>query len=454
MKKFFLFLFLMAGVGGGGYWWWLQQQKPTEPAKPIVARLDQGEVIEKVSATGKVAPREKVLVSSDVPFGIAVQVNPDAEQGKFISQGTWLIKLDDKRPVAGLKEAEAALDTARAARQAAEATKKKAQVGVEVANLRLTAARSEFDRQVKLVQENAPPGKIKAFEDQLKEAAEGVNYAETQVAEAEAGIKTAEANVKRAEAGVALAKVAVDMMTLVAPRDGLILEKRVLVGQPITPQNSPLFILTPTPNDWEIYALVSEQDIARVVEGQAVEFTVDAYNSKNIKFKGRILKKDRVPTQLPNAGGFGLGLTGPTNYGVTISVIHDPQLDSQFPLLAGMTANVDVQVNQAKDALRVPNTALQYRPANLPREVQEEIDKKAQQGWQPIWVYSGGIAGQMRYVKTGVNDGTYTEIKEVEAGTGAPLKPGTEVVIEDPLPEKPAGLGLFGDEKPLDIPIR
>jgi multidrug efflux pump subunit AcrA (membrane-fusion protein) len=247
-------------------------------------------------------------------------------------------------------------------------------------------------------------------------------------------------------------------MTINAPRDGVVLEKKVLVGQLVSPQNSPLFIMMPQGNDWEIYALVSESDVAKVQKDQTVEFTAEAYAGKNVRYRGKVLKKDLTPTQLSTgAAAIGLGLSGPTNFGVTISVIHEPGLDKDFPLISGMTANVDVLVNSVKDKLRVPKAATQYQPANISPEDKERMDAGAREQWQAIWVWTAAQKTELVLIKTGVDDGSYLEVKEVQSGSNVPqLQPGVEVVIEDPPPE-PTGSGFpffGGGNKPINIPIR
>lgn len=455
MKKLFFFLLLLGGAAGGGYWWWQEQQhlKQAGPRRPVTAKLDMGDVTEKVSATGKVAPKEKILVSTDVPLGIVTQLNPDAEPGKVIKAGTWLVKLDDAIAVAKLKEAEAAMDTAKAARDAAVAKKEAALVGVDLAKIRSEAAKSEFDKQISILGPNAPPGQVKAAQDKLKEAAQGIKFAESEVSAAEAAIKTAEANMLRAQTGITLAKKGVDMMTIVAPRDGIVLEKKVLFGQPVSPQNSPLFIMMPTGDDWEVYALVSESDIGKVQKDQNVEFRAEAYAGKNVRYRGKVLKKDLMPTQLASSTPIGLGLVGPTNFGITVTVAHDATLDKDFPLLAGMTANVDVMVNSVKNVLRLPKSVTQYQPAAISKEDRDRIDAAAQEQWQPIWVWTKADKAELVFIKTGVDDGSYVEVKEVQTGPNVPtLQPGVEVVVEDPPQEEKSG-GLFGG-KPLNIPIR
>ena len=455
MKSFLGFLVLLAVIGGGGYWWWEKQQehKVSAPRKPIVGKLDRGDVTEKVSATGKVAPREKILVSTDVPLGIITEINPQAEPGKFIKAGTWLLRLKDTIEQARLKEAESALKAANAARDAAAAKKTVAEVGVALAKDKHEAAKKELNKAIVVGGDNITKAIRDAAEAVVTATAEGIHLAESDLAAAEAAIKAADANVYRAQSGVDLAQKGVEMMTILAKQDGVILDRRVFAGQPVSPQQSPLFIMMPSANDWEIYALVSEGDIARVQKGQSAEFTADAYSGKNVKFKAAVLKKDFVPTQLPTQSPIGIGIGGgPTNYGVTLSVTPDPRMDKDMPLLAGMTANVDVLVNSVKNALRIPKAATQYQPANLSKEEHDKIDSLSKDGWQPIWVWSGGQRAELVFIKTGVDDGSYVEVKEqLQASGQQALQPGLEVIIEEPPPEEKSG-GLFGGGKAIPLP--
>lgn len=452
MKKFLFFLILL-GAGAGGYYYWHEQQKQIKPAEPKRERVDKGDVVEKVSAQGKVAPIGVVIVSSDVPLGVIVAINEKAEINKRVTKNDWLIRLDDAMAKARLQEADSAMSAAKANVLLAMAKKESAIIGVTFARDKAIASEKELERQKSLLGDNIAPGKLDAFEAMIKAAREGVRLAESEVAVADAAIKAAEAMVLKAQAGIDLANKGVEMMTIRAPETATILDKseKVLVGGLVAPQNGPLFMLYPDTATWEIRALVGEGDIAKVKEGMTGSFTVDAYSSDHMVYKAKVKRIGNMPMQLQKSGELAaMGITGPTYYPVIIDVImtESSLRNDQHPLKSGMSANVDLVYKEVKNALRMPNAAFDYRPDKVPPEHNEEIDHRLLDGWKPIWVWHGGQQ-HLCFVKTGPTDGSRTVIEKFESMTeGLKLDVGTEVVIEGPPPQEK---GLFSG-KVISLP--
>lgn len=95
----------------------------------------------------------------------------------------------------------------------------------------------------------------------------------------------------------------------------------------------------------QIEASVSEADVGGVEEGQAVEFTVDAFPLR--KFQGKVQQVRFAPT---------------TNQGV-ISYTTVVAVDNRvLELRPGMTANSRFITAERRGVLRIPNTALRFRP--------------------------------------------------------------------------------------------
>jgi HlyD family secretion protein len=95
----------------------------------------------------------------------------------------------------------------------------------------------------------------------------------------------------------------------------------------------------------QIDSSVAEADVGGVVEGQKVDFTVDAYPYRN--FQGVVTQVQNSPTTVNNV----------VTYDCVIGVTN-----SDYKLKPGMTANVSIVVAQREDALIIPNSALRFRP--------------------------------------------------------------------------------------------
>jgi len=112
----------------------------------------------------------------------------------------------------------------------------------------------------------------------------------------------------------------------------------------------------------QIEALVSEADIGSVDTNQPVNFTVDAYPGRN--FRGVVTQIRNLPQTNQNV----------INYDTLIAVDN-----ADKKLRPGMTANVAIVTAEKDGVVKIPNTALRYRPP-------EVADPAAQMG-------AGGGAG-------------------------------------------------------------
>jgi len=134
-----------------------------------------------------------------------------------------------------------------------------------------------------------------------------------------------------------------------APVNGVVINRQVSLGQTVAASlNAPvLFTIAQDLRQMQVEANIDEADIGQVEAGQQVEFTVDAHAGRT--FRGRIEQVRQAPQVVQNV----------VTYTVIVTANNAQQL-----LLPGMTANVNVVLNRREDVLRVPNTALRFRPEN------------------------------------------------------------------------------------------
>ena len=95
----------------------------------------------------------------------------------------------------------------------------------------------------------------------------------------------------------------------------------------------------------------SEADIGRIEKGQKATLTVDAYPERN--FRGEVLEIRNAPQTIQNV--------------VTYDVVIQME-NKDLKLKPGMTANVTITVARREGVLKLPNTALRFQPANVPKE--------------------------------------------------------------------------------------
>jgi HlyD family secretion protein len=106
-----------------------------------------------------------------------------------------------------------------------------------------------------------------------------------------------------------------------------------------------LYVLAADLTRLQIVADVDESDVSRIRRGQTVTFTVDAYAGHPFTGTVSIVRLNATTT----------------NNVVTYQVVADvPNPDLR--LMPGMTATIAVEIWHASDVLRVPSTALRFRP--------------------------------------------------------------------------------------------
>jgi HlyD family secretion protein len=188
-----------------------------------------------------------------------------------------------------------------------------------------------------------------------------------------------------------------------------------------------LFLIANDLSQMQILAQVGESDIAQIKEGQPVSFTVQALTGQT--FKGTVKQVRLQSTTTDNV----------VNYTVVVSV---PNTDGK--LLPGMTARVQFLTKQADNVLKVSNSALRYKPT----DAELAALKAARQATATSTTSTTSTArsgrtggtrtgsssfGTLYYldangklavarVKTGLNDGSTTEI------TGKTIKEGMKVI--------------------------
>ncbi|MBI2946464.1 MAG: efflux RND transporter periplasmic adaptor subunit, partial [Verrucomicrobia bacterium] len=164
---------------------------------------------------------------------------------------------------------------------------------------------------------------------------------------AEVDLHQAQAVVKMRQANVERAKVDLERTRIFAPIDGIVISRNVEEGQTVAASfNTPtLFLIANDLARMQIEAAVSEADVGGVEPGQQVSFNVDAFPTR--PFLGVVKQVRYQPITNQNV--------------VTYTTIVEVD-NSDLKLRPGMTANASVVVAQKKNALRIPNSALRFRP--------------------------------------------------------------------------------------------
>jgi HlyD family secretion protein len=158
--------------------------------------------------------------------------------------------------------------------------------------------------------------------------------------EAGASVQLNQASLDNANANLGYCKIR-------SPVDGIVISRAINLGQTVASSFSTptLFQIANDLTKMQIDSSVAEADVGGVIEGQSVDFTVDAYPYRN--FHGVVTQVQNSPTTVNNV----------VTYDCVISVTN-----ADYKLKPGMTANVSIVIAQREDALTIPNGALRFRP--------------------------------------------------------------------------------------------
>lgn len=170
---------------------------------------------------------------------------------------------------------------------------------------------------------------------------------QSELDQSQTAVEAARAGVSSARAGLGRAETNLRYATILSPIDGVVVSRDVDVGQTVAASLSAptLFTIAQDLKRMQLEASVDEADIGQVKVGQQATFTVDAYPS--LTFSGTVHQVRLAPETVQNV----------VTYTVIILVENDEER-----LLPGMTANVTIAVDAARGVLKVPATALRFRP--------------------------------------------------------------------------------------------
>ena len=358
-------------------------------------------IIETVSANGKVQPEVEVKMSADVS-GEVVEMN--VKEGDAVKKGDLLAKINPDIYLSNVNRMSASLNTTKA--NLANAKARLSQAESQFVKAELT-----FNRNKKLYDDGTiSASDFEAIKSAYEVAKADVDAAKQNVVASEFGVKSSEASVKESEDNLL-------KTSIFAPVNGTISKLNVEKGERVvgTSQMTGTEIMRlANLNEMEVNVDVNENDIVRVHLGDTALIEVDAY--LNRKFKG-------VVTEIANtANTMGQGVDQVTNFTVKIRIVRESYLDlipkenpNQSPFRPGMSATVDIQTKKASNILSVPIQSVTTRDtAKSKYEMKYDkqkatANKKESEPQECIFLFVNGKA-KLQVVKTGVQDNNYIEI--------------------------------------------
>jgi HlyD family secretion protein len=358
---------------GGSVWFFSRGHNDTITYETVP--VERGDLTQTVTATGTLNPVTNVLVGCQVS-GTINKIYVD--YNSVVTNNQLIAELDPSQYKAQLDQAEANLANAKA-------------------NLELQRAQAKRESQL--------------YTNNL---VDGADY-DTAIAT----LHEAEATVKLDQAAVNMAAVNLGYCKIYSPVDGIVIVNNIEVGQTVAASfNTPeLFQIANNLRQMQIDSSVAEADVGGVVEGQDVDFTVDAYPYRT--FHGSVTQVRNSPTTVNNV----------VTYDCVISVTN-----ADYKLKPGMTANVSVIVAQRKNILQIPNGVLRFHPPDNAVVITNEPDPQLAENAGPNGNHharhelADGAPSTMRTVFLLVGQGKDAKLKPVHIKTGITDSIDTEVL--------------------------
>lgn len=433
--------FILAGlVVLAGLWiaWSLNQKTQVEH---FTAKIERGDIDDVVEATGTINAVITVQVGSQVSGTIA-KLNVDFNSR--VHKGEIVALIDPALFQGAVLQATADLENARANVISARAN-------VEKAKATLAQAKADYDRADQLTKANI------VSKQQLDLAKATYDAADATVAGAVANVTQAEAQVSQKDAAVTVAQTNLNYTVIRSPIDGTVVARNVDVGQTVAAslQAPTIFTIAQDLSKMWVYAKTDESDVGNIKLGKPVTFKVDAFPKDT--FHGVVSQVRMNATTVQSVVTYD-----------TIIEFANPELK----LFPGMTAYVTIPVATARNALKLPNTALRYKPPATPEEILAIYKKygldgpgekqaaadppkpgsatQAGTGNQSsarvpradtavVWKRHADNTMEPVKVSLGITDHAFTEVTEVLTGE---LKEGDDVIVRSVTPavQGPGGI--------------
>ena len=360
---------------------WIGENTALEVTTSIAERLD---IVETVSASGKIYPALEVKISPDVSCEI-IELN--YEEGDSVLEDDLIVKI---RP-----------DIYQSLVNRADATLNQAKASLASAKARLTQAQAQFDNAKLIFDRNK-----KLFDSDVISQADYDNAiatfktSEAELVSAKQNVAGSEYSVKSAEAALKEANDNLRQTTIYAPINGVISMLSVEKGERVvgTTQMAGTEMLRIADfSNMEVHVDVTESVITRVHLGDTAEVEVDAYYGR--KFKGVVIHIANSATGQNQL----LSSESVTNFTVKIHLLESTYADlvtesSQPPFKPGMSASVEIYTAQENGALGIPIQAVlvDEEPGKDPQEI--------------VYIWKDGIAQKVA-VETGIQDSYFISIK-------------------------------------------
>ena len=386
-RAWFLLALLPVGAGAAFFSVRALSRTPGKIDPEKLVKVERMDLARSVVATGKIEPTTKVEIKSKAS-GIILKLPVNV--GDRVRQGQVICELDQNDLLPRVRQAQAALGMADAMLKSAQAEYERSKVEAEGPDIPFL--KRDMERAREMFRQKVAPQM--ARDDAEKNYEMGKNRQQQAVVflgVASAAIRKAEAQVEQSRAQLATAEEDLRNATIVSPIDGVVLSRDREVGDAVSSiltMGSGATLIMSVGDLREVYVKgkVDESDIGKVFLGQGARITVESY--KDRKFSGKVTKISPMGVEKDNV----------TTFEVRVSISNETG-----KLMATMTANAEILLEERKGVLAIPEGAIIYKKD---RGIEVEIpDAGSETGRRRVTVATGISNGSRTQITSGLSEG-------------------------------------------------
>lgn len=393
----------------------------------VYEKAERRNIVETVSASGKIYPETEIKISSDVSGEIT---DLYVKEGDSVKVGQILARVNADAYESAVERSTAGVNVAKTQANASSNSIENSRQMLTQAKLQFENARKMHERNKDLFRDGViSQVDFEASETSLKNLEAGMKSAETSLRNAEKSAEAARYQVKDAEAVLKEQRTNLGKTIVRAPASGIISKLNVEKGERVvgTMQMSGTEMMRIADlQAMEVQVEVSENDIVRVKVGDDADIEVDAYSNK--KFFGKVTEVSNSASNVASIGNAGLSTDQVSKYIVKVRIDKDSYRDllvqGKPPFRPGMSATVEVKTARAENVLSVPiQSVIAYDPdekknkekMQLSQErndqnAQQETEQKASQFREAVFVLKGDTVARVD-ITTGIQDIEFIEVK-------------------------------------------
>lgn len=338
----------------------------------LTAKVVRTDLVRSVMTTGTLQAKQQVDVGAQVSGQLK---SLKVRLGERVQKGQLLAEIDPVLSQNALRFAKANLESLAAQRRAVAAN--------------LTQADLAHRRQQAMIAQDAT-------------SRQDVEAANAQLLALRANLASFDAQISQAKTQVDTAIANLEYTKISAPMDGEVVGIVTQEGQTVVAaQQAPVILKLANLDVMTVRAQVSEADVIRIQPGQAAFFTILGDSAQ--RYYSKLGTVEPSPQEFQTTAG-PKATTGPVFYNALFDV---PNTDHRLRI--EMTAQVTIVLNEEKNALSIPLSALGSRAAD---------------GRYPVRVRRAN--GRIDTVVTGIGINDSVNVQVLEG-----LNEGDEIIIEE-----------------------